>query len=266
MTAPAVVQTSGLELSALTVRYGPRVAVDDLSHAVAPGAWLCLIGPNGAGKSTVLRAIGGLVPHEGAVLLDGSPAARLGRRGRARSVAYVPQRPVIPPDMSAGEYVLLGRTPHIGYFSVESAHDRGVAEWSLTRLDLDGFADRPLGELSGGELQRVVLARALAQQAPLLLLDEPTSALDLGHVQQVLELVDELRHEQGLTVVSAMHDLTLAGQFADELLLMRDGRTIAAGPPADVLTEPLLAAHYNARVRLLKDEDGHVVVIPARRP
>jgi iron complex transport system ATP-binding protein len=264
--ASVAVPTAVLQLAALTVRYGTRVAVDDLSHAVAPGAWLCLIGPNGAGKSTVLRAIGGLVAHDGAVLLDGAPAARLGRRGRARAVAYVPQRPVIPPDMTAGDYVLLGRTPHIGYFGVESARDRSIAAWSLARLDLDGFAPRPLVELSGGELQRVVLARALAQQAPLLLLDEPTSALDLGHVQQVLELVDELRHEQGLTVVSAMHDLTLAGQFADELLLMRDGRAIAAGPPADVLTEALLAVHYNARVRLLQDPDGHIVVVPARRP
>jgi iron complex transport system ATP-binding protein len=167
--------------------------------------------------------------------------------------------------MTAAEYVLLGRTPHIGYFGVESARDRTVAARCLARLDLEGFSGRHLGQLSGGEVQRVVLARALAQEAPMLLLDEPTSALDLGHGQLVLELVDELRHEHGLTVVSAMHDLTLAGQFADELVLLRDGRAVAAGAAGAVLTEELLEVHYGARVRLLTDPDGHVVVVPARR-
>ena len=159
----------------------------------------------------------------------------------ARLVAYVPQQPELPPEMTVGHYVLLGRTPHIGYFGFETRSDRAVCAELLRSLDLAVMADRRLWTLSGGELQRLVLARALAQQAPVLLLDEPTSALDLGRRVDALELVDGLRHDRGLTVLSAMHDLTLAGQFADRLILLGEGRAVAAGKPDEVLTEETLA-------------------------
>jgi iron complex transport system ATP-binding protein len=147
---------------------------------------------------------------------------------------------------------------------MERGADLAIVHDVITRLDLTGLDDRPLGSLSGGEQQRAVLARALAQQSPVLLLDEPTSALDVGHQQQVLELVETLRREHGLAVVSAMHDLTLAGQFADRLLLLSGGRVIAAGSADTVLTEAIVSEHWGARVRVVHDPEGGVVVIPVR--
>jgi iron complex transport system ATP-binding protein len=213
-----------------------------------------------------MRAVAGLVPHEGRIEVDGE---RLGhrqwdRRARARLVALVPQAPLIPAEMTVDEYVLLGRSPHVPYFGVESPNDRAVVADAVERLELELFAGRPLGSLSGGEVQRVVLARALAQQAPVLLLDEPTSALDLGHQQRVLELVARLRAEEGLTVLSAMHDLTLAGLFADRLVLMDGGRAVAVGPPPAVLVEAVIAEHYSASVRVVQGDDGSLVVVPVR--
>lgn len=239
-------------------------AVDDLSAEVPSGAWVGLIGPNGAGKTTLLRAVLGLVPHGGRITLDGRDHATLSRRDLSRAVALVPQSPQCPPEMPVADYVLLGRTPFISYLGTESRHDLDVVVDVVDRLDLGGLVRRPLHTLSGGELQRVVLARALAQQAPVLLLDEPTSALDVGHQQQVLELVEDLRREQELTIVSAMHDLTLAGQFADRLLLVSNGRLVALGSPAEVLTEHTIGEHYGASVRVLHDECGGVVVVPTR--
>ena len=175
----------------------------------------------------------------------------------------MPQTPETPPELTVAEYVLLGRTPHLGYLGSEGREDRLAAERSLERLELRAFAERPLGSLSGGELQRVVLARALAQEAPILLLDEPTTALDLGRQQQVLELVDSLRAD-GLTVVSTMHDLTLAGQYADRLVLLDRGEVVAEGAPAEVLSTPNVASYYGANVRVVHDEAG-VFVLPLRR-
>jgi iron complex transport system ATP-binding protein len=203
------------------------------------------------------------VPYEGIVLLDGRDASSLGRRSLARLAAFVPQAPVTPLELTVGEYVLLGRTPHIGYLATERRADREAAERALDRLDLEPFIDRPLGSLSGGELQRAVIARALAQEAPILLLDEPTSALDLGRQQQALELIDSLRHD-GLTVVSTMHDLTLAGQFADRLVLLDRCTVVAEGRANEVLSEENLLSYYGARVRVLTDESG-IFVHPLRR-
>lgn len=255
---------SAVRTSELTVRFGSFRAVDGLDLHVAEGEWLGLIGPNGSGKSTLLRAVLGLVRHDGAVEIDGRPRAEMHRREVARALAYVPQSPIRPPDMLVADYVLLGRTAHIRALGTETAHDIGVVATALERLDLGGMAGRAVGTLSGGEFQRVVLARALAQEASILFLDEPTSALDVGHQQQVLELVEDLREEHGLTVLSAMHDLTLAGQFVERLVLLSNGRLVATGTPAEVLTEHTISEHYGASVRVLRDECGGVVVVPTR--
>ena len=256
---------SELALVNLEVRYGHRTAVHPLTLRVPSGGWLCLIGPNGAGKSSVMRAACGLVAHHGAVAIDGAETATMAARQRARSVAYVPQAPVLPADMTVLDYVLLGRSPFISYFGTSTAHDRMIATDVLQRLDLADFADRLLATLSGGECQRLVLARAVAQGAPVLLLDEPTSALDIGHQQQALELVDRMRKECGLTVVSAMHDLTLAGLYADRLALLHEGHLVAEGSPAQVLRPEILSEFYGVSVRVHYDDDGTVVVVPNRR-
>ena len=243
----------------VTVRYRRREVVAGFSAVVAAGEWLGLIGPNGAGKSSLLKAAVGLVEYAGSIAIAG-----LDGRPRAQLVAYVPQEPLLPPDMSGLDYALLGRAPHISYFGVETADDRRLAAAALERLDLDGFAGRPLGELSGGERQRMVIARALATEAPLLVLDEPTNALDIGHQQQALDLVAGLRAERGLTVLSAMHDLTLAGMYADRLVLLDAGTTVAEGAPADVLTTTNLERYYRVRATVRVEPDGTVAVIPRR--
>jgi cobalamin transport system ATP-binding protein len=252
-----------IEARDLWVRFGPVAAVRGLSFRAESAGWTALIGPNGAGKTSALRALAGLAAYEGEVLLDGRDARRLGRRAVARLVAFVPQKPETPPALTVAEYVLLGRTPHIPYLGGEGRGDREAAARALRRLELEIFAERPLGSLSGGELQRAVLARALAQEAPVLLLDEPTTALDLGRQQLVLELVDALRGD-GLTVVTTMHDLTLAGQYADRVLLVDHGRLVADGPPEMVFTERRLEHHYGASVRVLKHPGG-IAVVPERR-
>ena len=251
-----------IEARDLWVRFGPVAAVRGLSFRAEAGGWTALIGPNGAGKTSALRALAGLAAYEGEVLHDGRDVRRLGRRAVARLVAYVPQKPETPPALTVAEYVLLGRTPHIPYLGGESRHDREAAGGALRRFELERFAERPLGSLSGGELQRAVLARALAQEAPVLLLDEPTTALDLGRQQLVLELVDALRSD-GLTVVTTMHDLTLAGQYAERLILLDEGSVVAEGAAADVLSAPNVAAHYGANVRIVEDDAG-VFVLPLR--
>ncbi len=255
---------SSLSFHQVAVHYGRRQAIAPFTDVVRPGEWLCLIGPNGAGKSSILRAVAGLVPHTGTIEIDGSPLSLRSARRRAELVAYVSQSPELPDDMTGEEYVLLGRTPYIGYFGVESVHDRGMVANVLERLDLVELAPRRLATMSGGERQRLVIARALAQEAPILLLDEPTSALDIGHQQQSLELVDQLRREHGLTVVSAMHDLTLAGLYADRLALLHQGHVVSTGTAAHVLRAETLSEFYGASVTVHHDPDGTVVVVPRR--
>jgi iron complex transport system ATP-binding protein len=255
-----------IDFANLMVRYGDSIALNGISGAAADGEWLGIIGPNGAGKTSLLNALARLLSYRGTVTICGQPAARLSRRGLARLVAYVPQRPVLPPDMTVTDYVLLGRTAHIGYLGVESATDRQVCADVLDRLDLTSMSGRTLRSMSGGELQRLVLARALAQEAPVLLLDEPTSALDLGRRMDALELIDELRRERGLTVLSAIHDLTLAGQFADRLMLLASGEIAASGPAHHVLDPSLLSAHFGEGIQVLTTDTGDLAVIARRLP
>jgi iron complex transport system ATP-binding protein len=248
----------------VSVSYDGARVLREVTLGVPPGGWICLIGPNGAGKTTLLRSIAGLVPFAGRVRVGERRVDRLDRRELSRLIAYVPQRSQVPEAMTVTDYLLLGRTPYIHYLGTESRRDLGVVAGIVNRLELRDLAGRPLGSLSGGELQRAILGRALAQQAPVLLLDEPTSALDIGHQQQVLELVDALRREQSLTVVTAMHDLTLAGQFPDELLLLDGGRAVAWGTARDVLTEGTIERHYGARVQVAAAPGGGVLVVPMR--
>jgi iron complex transport system ATP-binding protein len=254
---------TALELEHVSVRLGDVRVVDDVSVEIERGAWTCVIGPNGAGKTTLLRSLAGLVRHEGEIRLLGRTVSRLHRREVARLVAVVPQEPATPPWLTVAEYVLLGRTPYIGLLAQESRSDFAAAERALERLDLLRYAERPLGTLSGGEKQRAVVARALAQEASIVLLDEPTSALDMGHQQQALELLDWLRAEAGLTLVAAMHDLTVAGQYADRVLLLDSGRLVADGTPSEVFTEERLSRHYAATVEVV-ELDGRLAVVPRR--
>ena len=255
---------TAVEVRDLAVDLDRTPILHGVSCSAGSGGWLALIGPNGAGKTTLLRAVAGLLPHRGEVLLGGGGVSLLSGRDRARLIAYVPQEPVLPPDMTVAEYVLLGRTPYVSYLGGPGRSDREAAERAASQLGVSVFAGRRLASLSGGERRRVVLARALAQDPRVLLLDEPTSSLDIGHQQQVLDLVDELRRTGGLTVLSTLHDLTTAGQYADRLVLLHEGRIEAAGPAASVLTEERIARVYAAHVAVRTGADGSPVVTPVR--
>jgi cobalamin transport system ATP-binding protein len=252
-----------IEASGVTVDLGEARVLDGVDLKVDAGEWLAIVGPNGAGKTTLLRYLAGLVAGAGELHLDGRPAGALRRRERALLVALVPQSPVIPEGVTVTDYALLGRTPHIRALGVEGPRDLAAVHDALAHLDLVDMAGRVVSTLSGGERQRVLIARALAQGAPLVLLDEPTTALDVGHQQQVLELVDGLRRAHGLTVVSTMHDLTLAGQYAERLVLLDRGKVVVDGAAHDVLTEDNLARYYGAKVRIISD-GGRPVVLPFR--
>ncbi len=255
---------SAVTVSGVSVAYNGLRAVADVDLGVGPGEWVALIGPNGSGKSSLLRAVAGTVEYEGDILFDGVDRRVVGRRQAARQVALVPQHPFLPVGMRSGEYVLLGRNPHMGYWAMEKVDDLRVSMQALQRLSAEDLAHRFLGSLSGGERQRVVLARAIAQEASVLLLDEPTTGLDIGHQQQVLDLVEDLRREKGIAVLSALHDLTLAAQYADRLALLDGGRLVAEGEKSQILTAEQLARFSGARVSVVRGPEGQIVVIPRR--
>ncbi len=247
----------------VSVSFSGRRVLNEVSFEVDRGEWLVIIGPNGAGKSTLLRCLVGLIPHEGSVHISGTDNSEKTRRQRAQELAYVPQTPVRPPGMTVREYIALGRSPHLGYFAGESVRDASIVADVIEVLDLGGLAHRDVTTLSGGEAQRVALGRALAQRAGIVVLDEPTASLDVGVQQDVLQLIDTLRSRQQLTVITTMHDLTTAGQYADRLLLLSEGSVVDKGSATKVLTPENIASHYEANVRVEHSDTG-VVVIPVR--
>jgi iron complex transport system ATP-binding protein len=255
---------TGLDLHDLTASYNGTQVLRGVSLHVPARAWVALVGPNGAGKSTLLRAVAALVPHAGSIMIGGRLTSQMTRRELSRLVAFSPQRPVLPEGVTVADYVAIGRTPYVPYLGTETSHDHDVVTGVLRRLELEDLSGRRVDALSGGEAQRVVLARALAQQSEILLLDEPTSALDVGHQQQVMELIDQLRVEDGLTVLSALHDLTLAGQYADRLVMMNRGVVVSDGSARQVLTEEHIMEHYDARVRVVDSRDEGLTVTPLR--
>ena len=257
--------SASIRCEGVVAAYNGAPVLDGVDVSVAAGEWLALIGPNGAGKTTLLRVITGQVAASGLIEIQGDPLGSLRRKQVAATVAVVPQIPVIPPGMTVFDYVMLGRTPYISYWGSESTADVERVRRVIRDLELESFGARPLAALSGGERQRVVLARALAQDATVLVLDEPTTGLDLGHQQHVLELVDELRHSRGLAVISAIHDLTMAAQFADRLVLLAAGTVAAEGAPDEVLTRRRIERHFGAAVRVIEDDDGVVAVVLEQR-
>jgi iron complex transport system ATP-binding protein len=253
------VETAGVDVAGVGVTIDGTPIVRDVSLRAAPGEWLAVVGPNGAGKSTLLRAIACVVGFTGTITVAGRDVSQLRARERAKLMAMVVQTPLVPVGSTVVEYVALGRTPHVPLFGVETPRDHDAIGAALRRLELTEFADRLIETLSGGERQRVLLARALAQEAPVLLLDEPTTALDLGHQQQVLELVDELRRERQLVVITSLHDLSLAAQFAHRVAVLDRGSVVAEGAPFDVLTAELLSEVFGANVRVIRDEHGFTI-------
>ncbi len=241
-----------IQIENLTVGYGSRPVLKNVSLQIQKGEMLALLGPNGSGKSTLIRAISGVLHGSGTLRLSGRDLGGLSPVERARLMAVVPQGASLPPAFSAWETVLLGRTPYLNFLGQVSAHDEQIARQALEKADAVGLAERRVGELSGGEQQRVLLARALAQSTPVLLLDEPTTHLDIQHQMNLLELVRGLSRDDGLTVLVALHDLNLAARYADRVALLVEGTLKALGTPKEVLRPNLLSAAYDWPVQVVK--------------
>ncbi len=238
-----------LVIENVTICYESRTVLRDVSLSIHAGEVLALIGPNGVGKSTLIHAISGrLKPIGGRVLIDQRDVHRLRVEERSRLIAVVPQAIRLPESFSVFETVLMGRTPYLGWLGREGRLDRSAVQSALERTATQDLLDRPLGELSGGEQQRVLIARALAQAARILLLDEPTAHLDLKHQAGVLNLVRVLAHEEGHAVLIALHDLNLAAQYADQVALLSNGVLAALGTPEEVLTEENLSPAYGLHI------------------
>ena len=241
-----------LQIENLSAHYGSRRVLQDVSLSVQSGEILALIGPNGAGKSTLIRAVSGVVPYNGLVRAGEVDFSTLTPIQRARHMAVVPQAVALPPAFTVWETVLMGRTPHLGFLGQTSRRDEEIARNALERVSAQKLSDRRVGELSGGESQRVLLARALCQSTPILLLDEPTTHLDLQYQVSLLELVRKLAREDGLAVLIALHDLNLAAHFADRIALMVAGEIRAQGSPRQVLRPDVIEAAYCIPVEVVE--------------
>ncbi len=256
-----------LTIEDLSVAYGARRVLHAVSLDVQAGEVLALIGPNGSGKSTLIRAVSGVVPiQSGAVEVGGKALSQLSTMERARYLAVVPQARNMPPAFSVYESVLLGRTPYLGWLGRAGEHDHERVRYALQRTQLEPMADRLVGDLSGGEQQRVLLARALAQNTPVMLLDEPTTHLDLQHRESLVHLVGELAKSKSLAVLMVLHDLNLASLYADRVSLLVDGRIEATGTPEAVLTEEMLSRAYHVNVHIIPHPQyGTPLILPDGR-
>ncbi len=248
----------------LTFAYNGNPVVQKVSLDLVPGRLIGVIGPNGAGKSTLVRLLSGLLrPDAGQVTLDGRRLQAWRRRDLARRLAVVPQSPLLPETFTAGEVVLLGRTPYLGLLGNESPHDQAVARRAMERTETWHLAHRLIGTLSGGERQRVVVARALAQEPSVLLLDEPTTHMDVNHQYGLIVLIRHLVRQDGLAALAILHDLNLASVYCDELVLLARGQIVAQGRPDEVLTQARVGSAFSADVLVLSHpQTGRPVIVP----
>jgi iron complex transport system ATP-binding protein len=251
----------------LEVRYGSHTALRPTTLELGPGEFVALVGPNGAGKSSLLKALAGLIAHTGTVSWRGTLLAALGYRDRARSIAYLPQAPTFHWPLLARDLVALGRLPHRNYGAAAKSADDEAVEWALRQTGTTAFAARNVDQLSVGERTRVLLARALAVRAPVLLVDEPTAMLDPYHQ---LEIMATLRAyatgdggEPAALVIAVLHDLTLAARFCNRVVLLSAGTVVADDGPEQALTAATIRRHYGVEP-LLSQHDGEPVIVPWR--
>ncbi|HNS37770.1 MAG TPA: ABC transporter ATP-binding protein [Anaerolineaceae bacterium] len=237
--------TMRLDVQSLVVRYGLRVALNGVSFSLNSGEVLAVIGPNGAGKTSLLRALSGIQPAEsGQMLLDGRDVAKLSPVERARWMAVVPQARQLPALFTGHQTVMLGRTPHINWLGRTLPQDEAAVHQAMQRTGTLELAERRVDELSGGEQQRLLLARALAQGSPLLLLDEPTTHLDLHYQISLMDNIRSLAHDDGLAVLLVTHDLHLVARYSNRVALLVGGELLSQGTPQEVLTPDLLSRAY----------------------
>ena len=256
-----------LSAERITLAYGDRVVVEGLDLAIAPGKITVIVGANGCGKSTLLRALARLIPpREGRVMLDGTSLQQQPSKEIARTLGLLPQRPVAPEGIAVADLVGRGRHPHQRMLARWSPRDYEAVADALAATGISDLADRSVDELSGGQQQRVWIAMALAQETDILLLDEPTTFLDVAHQIEVLDLLTDLNHDRGTTIVMVLHDLNLAARYADELVAVVDGRVHASGAPADIVTAELVRDVFGLESTIIEDPlTGKPLVLPSGR-
>ena len=252
-----------LRIERATLGYGKNPVLQDVDLSVQPGEILAIVGPNGVGKSTLVKSASGSIPlQDGEIFIGEQNLKELKPDRRARYVSVVSQAVNLPPAFCALDVVLMGRTPYLGWLEQESDRDRKVALDAMARTETIDLAARPIGELSGGEQQRILIARALAQSTPVMLLDEPTAHLDLKHQDNLLKLVRDLASVDNLAVLITLHDLNLVARIADRVALLSNGRVRKIGPPAEVLTPDELADVYGIRIHVMTHPlDGKPLVL-----
>ena len=236
-----------LEVQSLGLAYGHNVVMRDLTFQVMPGEIVGLIGPNGSGKSTIIKALSHILnPYSGKIFLDSKDISQISRGDLARLIGVVPQMPLLPNAFTAFEIVLMGRNPHLGLLQYEGARDMAITWQAMERTATHSLAERRIDELSGGEIQRLVIARVLVQEPKSILLDEPTANLDISHQVEILDLIKNLCRENNLAVVIVLHDLNLASQYCDRLILINNGSIHAEGIPKEVITPQNIKEVYGA--------------------
>jgi iron complex transport system ATP-binding protein len=252
---------ANITIKDLTFSYNSHRILDGLSLTIGSSEILSLVGPNGSGKTTLIKCIDRILKPEGSILLDGREIQRMDRQEVARQIGYVPQSSSTPLATTVFDTVLMGRRPHIGWRVTDSDLEKVAAV--LERLNLEDLAMREFSQLSGGQKQKVLIARALAQEPAVLLLDEPTSNLDMLHQLEVMETVSSLVKEKSICAVMAIHDLNLASRFSDKLVMLKDGKVYAAGEPEALLSEANISRVYGIEAMVM-NAMGRPYIVPLR--
>lgn len=246
-----------LRTESLSLAYGDKTVVDNVSLIIPEGGITCLLGPNGSGKSTLLKSFAGLLPaRSGQVYLDDQPVAQWERGKLALRLAMLPQKPIVPEGILVRDLVALGRFPHRRWWQRNLTTDENAIQDAMAMTGVSDLAERPVEALSGGQQQRVWIAMALAQETDILLLDEPTTFLDWGYQLEVLELLSNLNRDHGLTVVMSLHDLNQAAQFADRIAILADGQLETIGSPGEVITENLISRVFGVTTAVTVGRDN----------
>lgn len=251
-----------LDIENISLNFRDKSVLNDVSFSVEKGEFFVIVGPNGAGKTSLLKVLSGLQKvHQGSLTIKDKNISKYRRRNLSQIMAIVPQQIEVGFPFTVADTVIMGRTPHLGILGMEGDEDHDIAREAMEFTEVAHLADRKLYQLSGGELQRVIIARAICQQPEIILLDEPTTALDPAHQLKIMDLMEKFRREQGITIVMVSHDLNLASMYGDRLLLLKDGRVVKTGDPGSVLDRELLEESYGCRMRVDESPLGQVARI-----
>ena len=257
---------TAIDIQHITHCYGNRPVLDDISLSIRTGTFFTILGPNGSGKTTLMKTISGIEnPQTGLVKIMGRPLQNYTRKNLAKTIAFLPQTIPVDFQFTVTELILLGRTPHQGILGLEDQNDLKIADEAMKFVGVEHLAERRLDQLSGGERQRIYIAKALCQEPQIILLDEPTASLDLAHQIHIMDLMERLKAEKGVTVVMVSHDVNLAAMYAECLLLLKDGKIVKTGSPNDVLTHHTLEKTYDCTLFIDKNPLGdfpRVALVP----